>query len=122
MATTIKQRRPSAEWRQIDLARAVGYQRYVFSDGKQRARWRVIGLLLVLAFFTLPLHAHAAAEGPRIVKECSCIHGQRTEVGIVPGGVFWLPQVFAVPCEVHDSQASSYSVLHSFAIRAPPLA
>jgi hypothetical protein len=107
----------------IDMAQGVGYLRSViFTRGKEKnAAWRVVGLLLLLALFSLPLHSHAATETPRIAKECSCVHGHRTEIGIAP---VLANQVLPDPYIFHaitQPQICSYSAVPSFTIRAPPL-
>jgi hypothetical protein len=82
---------------------------------------RVVGLLLLFAVFGLPLHSHALTETPRIAKECSCIHGTRTEAGLVAAVADWAPLPQAAFIEIVQSQIFSHSVVSFFSIRAPPI-
>ncbi|MGB7948441.1 MAG: hypothetical protein WCH75_12225, partial [Candidatus Binatia bacterium] len=43
-------------------------------------RFRLVSLLLFLTVFFLPLHFHPVAATAHVTKECSCIHGTRTEM------------------------------------------
>ena len=45
-----------------------------------RQRW--ISIFLFLAVFFLPLHFHVATASTALLnKECSCVHGSRTQLG-----------------------------------------
>lgn len=44
-------------------------------------RRRCIGVVLFLTVFFLPLHFHAVATTSQVTKECSCLHGNRTQMG-----------------------------------------
>ena len=82
---------------------------------------RIVGILLIFAVFGLPLHSHALTETPRIAKECSCIHGTRTEAGIVAASTAWRPLAQLGHCEICEPQLHSYGVVSFFSIRAPPI-
>jgi hypothetical protein len=82
---------------------------------------RVVGLLLLFAVFGLPLHSHALTETPRIAKECSCMHGTRTESGLVAASADWAPVLQATFFEIVQSQIFSHSIVSFFSIRAPPI-
>ena len=48
-------------------------------------RNRAVGAVLFLCVFLLPLHLHAYTATPELQKECSCLHGSRTQLGSLPG-------------------------------------
>ena len=82
-------------------------------------RW--ISLFLFLAIFFLPLHFHVAtASTAQINKECSCLHGSRTQTGQVAASTFSGP----VACRLSISSIRQQSfVAHSvskYFSRAPP--
>jgi len=81
---------------------------------------RLIGAVLFLAVFFLPLHSHAFTVTAQLGKECSCYHGGRTQVGLAPAQADWTPTFQASLIAVHESQVVGYSSVDSHAIRAPP--
>jgi hypothetical protein len=83
-------------------------------------RVRLVSLLLFLTVFFLPLHFHPLAVTAHITKECSCIHGARTEMGIAPVQVDWTPPIQQVSYEPFELQLSSGLVTTLQLIRAPP--
>lgn len=82
---------------------------------------RIVGILLLFAVFSLPLHSHALAETPRIAKECSCVHGTRTEAGLVVAALDWTPLTQVGFYEIVQPQICSHSIVTCYSIRAPPL-
>lgn len=46
-----------------------------------RNRRRCIGVVLFLTVFALPLHFHTIATTLQLTKECSCLHGNRMQMG-----------------------------------------
>ena len=87
---------------------------------KRSTNRRLVGVCLFLAMVFLPLHTHALAENPKVTKECSCLHGTRTEVGLVPVALHWTPPINFILCELFDPQVVSHVVSAFQAIRAPP--
>ena len=87
----------------------------------RRAR-RWLGAILFLTVFFLPLHIHlASASAAQITKECSCIHGSRTQTGQVAALTVSGPVVCQVAIfSIHQESFVSRSVRNQFS-RAPPV-
>jgi hypothetical protein len=83
-------------------------------------RVRVVSLLVFLTVFFLPLHFHPIAATAHVTKECSCIHGARTEMGAAPVQMDWTPAIREVFLESFEPQFFSSSVARLQSIRAPP--
>ena len=81
---------------------------------------RLVSLLLFLTVFFLPLHFHPVAATTHVAKECSCIHGARTEMGMGPVQVDWTPSIRQVFYDSFELQLSSGLVTTLQLIRAPP--
>lgn len=83
-------------------------------------RW--VGAILFLTVFFLPLHFHVAtASNAQIKKECSCIHGSRTQTGQVAPLTVSVPVVCQVAIfSIHQESFVSRSVRNQFS-RAPPV-
>ena len=81
---------------------------------------RFVGLFLFVAVFFLPLHFHVAVAAPHVTKECSCLHGSRTEAGIAPLPALALPVVDHWPHEFISHSEFVFHVISSKASRAPP--
>lgn len=82
---------------------------------------RIVGLLLLFAMFGLPLHSHAFTETPRIAKECSCIHGTRTETAPAVSSADGAPLTQATFLVIIQPQTCSHFIVTCYSIRAPPL-
>jgi hypothetical protein len=81
----------------------------------------LVSLILFLTVFFLPLHFHPVAATAHVIKECSCIHGTRTEMGMAPSQVAWAP---ALPQHFYESfRPRLFSSLIDTLqlIRAPPV-
>jgi hypothetical protein len=83
-------------------------------------RVRLLSLLLFLTVFFLPLHFHPVATTAHVTKECSCIHGVRTEMGMAPAQIDSTPLIQQVPYESFELQFFSGLVSTLQLIRAPP--
>ena len=82
---------------------------------------RIIGALLLLFFFFLPLHFHAIDESRQISHECSCYHGARTQLAPIPSLII-LPISPSVFLAVVDRDHPLVSlVIESDLARAPPV-
>src|SRR4249920_378122 len=81
---------------------------------------RLVSLVLFLTVFFLPLHFHPVAATAHVTKECTCIHGARTEMGMAPVQVDWTPSIRQVFYESFELQLSSGLVATLQLIRAPP--
>lgn len=81
---------------------------------------RFIGLFLFLAVFLLPLHFHVAVAAPHVAKECSCLHGSRTDAGTAALLALALPVVDHWPLEFFPQSEFAFHVISSKASRAPP--
>ncbi len=81
---------------------------------------RLIGILLFLAVFFLPLHVHSVTVAAQVTKECSCVHGTRTQAGLAPVLASWIP-FLACHFVANESQdfPRNLSILIRD-IRAPP--
>jgi hypothetical protein len=84
-------------------------------------RLRLVSLLLFLTVLFLPLHFHPIAATAHVAKECGCLHGARTEMGMAPSQVDWTPPTRAVFLESYQPQFFSGSVSSLQSIRAPPV-
>jgi len=81
---------------------------------------RFVSAGILLFVFFLPLHFHSVAATAHVAKECSCIHGKRTEMGMAPVQVDWAPPIRQVFYEPFELQLSSHVVTSLQLIRAPP--
>jgi len=81
---------------------------------------RLIGIVLFLAVFFLPLHSHAFTVTAQLGKECSCYHGGRTQVGLAPVTADWAPNFQPYLFVSYEPRVFDYSSVDSHAIRAPP--
>ncbi len=81
---------------------------------------RLIGTLVFLAVFFLPLHVHSVTLAAQVTKECSCFHGARTQAGLAPVPASWIP-FLACHFVANESQdfPRNLSILIRD-IRAPP--
>jgi hypothetical protein len=53
------------------------------SRPKTRSPQHRLSIILALAVFFLPLHFHVtSAIASQVTKECSCLHGTRTQLGM----------------------------------------
>jgi hypothetical protein len=77
-------------------------------------------LLLFLTVFFLPLHFHPIAATGHEAKECSCIHGARTQMGMAPVPADWTPPPQSFVEEFFQPPLSSRFVVAFQSIRAPP--
>jgi hypothetical protein len=83
-------------------------------------RFRLVSLLLFLTVFFLPLHFHPIAATAHVAKECSCVHGTRTEMGMAPAQVDWTPPIRQVFQESFKPKLLSSLIVSLQSIRAPP--
>ncbi|MGH7810376.1 MAG: hypothetical protein ACREP5_08890 [Candidatus Binatia bacterium] len=81
---------------------------------------RLIGFFLLLAVFFLPLHFHVAVTTPQLAKECSCIHGNRTEAGLTAPPATWVPVVIYQSIELVSQTEFVSRAVSSKSSRAPP--
>lgn len=82
---------------------------------------RFIGFFLFLALIFLPLHFHAAVTTPQLAKECSCVHGSRTDACLITTPVKPVPLVNDQLVQlVSQSKSASHPTASHFS-RAPPL-
>ena len=85
----------------------------------KRHRW--LSVLLFVTVFSLPFHFHAAsALTSQITKECSCVHGTRTQIGLTAVALQCVPALqFNLQAPVQPQLIPQ--ILSRFqAIRAPP--
>ena len=82
---------------------------------------RFVSAGILLFVFFLPLHFHPAAATAQVAKECSCLHGSRTESGLSPTPAGWTPLLTAQPVASEIFDCFSYVRFQTHGIRAPPL-
>jgi hypothetical protein len=81
----------------------------------------LIGAFLLAFVFLLPFHQHALTLTAQVAKECSCVHGTRTEAGLAPASIQWVPILIAQPLTGEPPDRVFYVSAHNHGIRAPPL-
>lgn len=81
---------------------------------------QIIGSLLLLFVFSLPLHLHVADESGQIGHECSCIHGTGTQLAAPASSVIFtaIPAVLFVTAKRTEALVSLS--VESDPARAPP--
>jgi hypothetical protein len=84
------------------------------------ALWRFASAGILLFVFFLPLHFHPVAATAQVTKECSCIHGTRTEAGLAAAPVGWTPVLTAQLVASEFFDCLSYGRFQKHGIRAPP--
>jgi hypothetical protein len=82
---------------------------------------RFVSAGILLFVFFLPLHFHPVAATAQVAKECSCVHGSRTEAGLSAAPVSWTPVLTAQPVAKESIDWLSYGRFQIHGIRAPPL-
>ena len=82
---------------------------------------RFVSAGILLFVFFLPLHFHSVAATAQVAKECSCLHGIRTQAGLSPAPAGWTPVLTAEPVTSEAFDCFSYVQFQIHGIRAPPL-
>jgi hypothetical protein len=82
---------------------------------------RFVSAGILLFIFFLPLHFHSVAATSQITKECSCVHGTRTEAGLAAAPANWTPVLAAQTVAKEFFDCLSYVRFQIHGIRAPPL-
>jgi len=91
------------------------------SRGRRASRpHRLIAAGLLLSVFLLPLHVHAFISAAQIAKECSCLHGNRTQLASAPAAEDWAPSPLVSFFSVFEPRESGRFSIGRSAIRAPP--
>ena len=80
---------------------------------------RLVATLLLLVFFFLPLHIHLATAS-QASKECSCAEGNRTQLGLAPAALDWIPSLLTLSIAIYEPELSGPLSVTSHTIRAPP--
>jgi hypothetical protein len=88
--------------------------------GSATRRLRLVSLLLFLTVFFLPLHFHPVAATAQVAKECSCVHGTRTQADLAVAPVGWTPVLTAQLVASEFFDCLSYVRFQKHGIRAPP--
>lgn len=85
-------------------------------------RRRALGILLVLACFSLPFHFHpATAASSHISNECTCLHGSRMEMGAAIAAFQCALPVYLNLTKSFEPQLNSQAAPGFRTIRAPPV-
>src|SRR3954447_22418948 len=92
------------------------------SAAVQQRRTVVVSFLLLLSVFFLPLHYHPLGASAQITKDCACIHGVRTEVGLGSASADCTPVITLLPVTGKIQDSTGYLLVLSAHIRAPPVA
>jgi hypothetical protein len=92
------------------------------SAAVQQRRTVVVSFLLLLSVFFLPLHYHPLGAAAQITKDCACIHGTRTELGLTSASADFTPVLAFLPVTGEIQDSSGYLLVQSGHIRAPPVA
>jgi hypothetical protein len=81
---------------------------------------RFVGAGMLLFVFFLPLHFHPVAAPVQVAKECSCVHGSRTDAGLAAAPAVWIPVLPAQPVTSESLDWLSNVRFQNHGIRAPP--
>jgi hypothetical protein len=81
---------------------------------------RFISAGILLFVFFLPLHFHSIAAKAQVTKECSCVHGTRTEAGLAVAPVSWIPVLAAQTVASTSLDGLGHVLFDNHGIRAPP--
>jgi hypothetical protein len=81
---------------------------------------RFIGAGMLFFVFFLPLHFHPVAASAQVAKECSCVHGTRTEAGLASAPAAWTPVLPLQPVASESLDWLSNVRFQNHGIRAPP--
>jgi hypothetical protein len=82
------------------------------------SRW--ISAIVFVSIFALPLHFHASAVTSQVTKECSCLHGTRTQLGLVAAAVQCAPVLLFDLEPSLEPHCLSQVLADLSNIRAPP--
>ena len=83
----------------------------------QPRRW--IGAIVFLALFFLPLHFHFSVAA-QVSKECSCVHGTRTQLGLNADVPLVAPAPRIEVLVVAPVTTWDFHQTHSQHVRGPP--
>jgi hypothetical protein len=81
---------------------------------------RFVSAGILLFVFFLPLHFHSVAATAQVTKECSCVHGTRTDAGLAAAPAAWIPVLPAQPVANESLDWLSNVRFQNHGIRAPP--
>lgn len=107
----------------FDKLRSKGYQRVVLDTQLllKPTYWRRwVGVVLFLAVFSLPLHFHAIAATSQVTKECSCLHGNRMQMGAAAAPGDSVAVVASEPVVLLPRKEVGHRFIVPQSSRAPP--
>ncbi len=81
---------------------------------------RLIGAVLLVAVFVLPLHLHPVNPLPLVNKDCTCYSGARAQLGLPEAETSLAPVIQASPVDVLEVFYLVSHLIHSHSGRAPP--
>ncbi|HJU61203.1 MAG TPA: hypothetical protein VJ864_04095 [Candidatus Binatia bacterium] len=81
---------------------------------------RFVSAGMLLFVFFLPLHFHPVVTTAQVTKECSCVHGNRTDAGLAAVPVLWIPVLPAQPLADGSLAGLTNLRFQNHGIRAPP--
>jgi len=85
-------------------------------------RRRLVGLLLFLTVFFLPLHFHSVTVTAQVAKECGCLYGSRTQAGLTTAHSKSLPVLVWQPVRTESREFFGSFFGTKWHSRAPPFA
>ena len=83
-------------------------------------RRRLVGLLLFLTVFFLPLHFHSLTVTAQVAKECGCLYGSRTQAGLTIAHSNPLPVLIWQPVRTESQEFFGLRFGTRWHSRAPP--
>jgi hypothetical protein len=92
---------------------------FFLASGSQSGKRRLIGTGLLLFVFFLPLHSHLSAPA-QVTKECSCVHGTRTQMGLAPVQISAAAPLNIEFITTVEPRLYAWRAVTRQAIRAPP--
>ena len=91
------------------------------SSSEQSKFHRLIGAILLAFLVFLPLHYHAVTATSQLAKECSCVHGTRTQLVLHTASPIIVPPVRATSFADHYVFFWAGDWSRSQSVRGPPV-
>ena len=91
------------------------------SSSEQSNLHRLIGAILLAFFIFLPLHYHVITATSQLAKECTCVHGTRTQLLLAPDVATVVPPVPTTFIADHYVFSWTGDWSRSKSVRGPPV-
>lgn len=82
---------------------------------------RLIGAILLVFLVFLPLHYHAVTATSQVAKECSCVHGTRTQLVLHADSALVIPPLPSTVFPVLYAFSRTADWSRSENVRGPPV-